>query len=88
MSGCATFFIGMIENPELNAKIDVMIALAPAVSLAHSKTSIRYRAPFVNQIVVCILFIPLDDIIHHICQKIKDFSETKKISLTISFLLL
>ena len=54
--GCAMFFVSMIEHPELNAKIDVMIALAPAASLAESKTIIRYQAPFVNQIVVCILF--------------------------------
>ena len=31
--GCAMFFIAMVYYPELNSKIDVMIALAPATSL-------------------------------------------------------
>ncbi len=53
--GCAMFFVGMITHPELNAKIDVMIALAPATSVAEIKTSLRYQAPFINQLVVCIL---------------------------------
>ena len=51
--GSGTFFICMSLHPELNSKIDVMIALAPASSLAKSKTSIRFLAPFVNQWLVC-----------------------------------
>lgn len=50
--GCAMFFISMHYHPELNAKIDVMIALAPATSMNEAKTSIRFQAPFVNQIMV------------------------------------
>ena len=54
--GCAMLFIGMIEHPELNAKIDVMIALAPGTSLADSKASARFQALFINEIVVSIVF--------------------------------
>jgi len=50
--GCAMFFVCMSLHPELNAKIDVMIALAPAAAVAQSKTSIRFQAPFVNQLMV------------------------------------
>ena len=50
--GCTMFFICMIDRPEYNAKIDVMIALAPAVANIYSKTSIRYQAPLVKQIEV------------------------------------
>lgn len=50
--GCAIFFICMSLRFELNAKIDVMIALAPATSLAETETSIKYQAPFVNQLLV------------------------------------
>jgi hypothetical protein len=46
------FFIGMSLRPELNAKIDVMIALAPAAAVAQSQTNIRFQAPFVNQFMV------------------------------------
>ncbi|KZS16468.1 putative Lipase 3 [Daphnia magna] len=49
--GCAVFLICMSLRPEFNAKIDVMIALAPAASLAEAQTSIRYQARFVNQLV-------------------------------------
>jgi len=50
--GCAVFFIAMTYHTELNAKIDVMFALAPATANGNSQTIIRYQAPFVNQIVV------------------------------------
>jgi hypothetical protein len=50
--GCAMFFIGMSLRPELNAKIDVMIGLAPASSVAESQTGLRFQAPFVNLLVV------------------------------------
>ncbi|XP_046651809.1 lipase member K-like [Daphnia pulicaria] len=49
--GCAMFFIGMSLRPELNAKIDVMIGLAPASSVAESQTGLRFQAPFVNLLV-------------------------------------
>lgn len=42
----------MITNPELNSKIDVMMALAPAASVANVKSLIRLSAPFVNPIEV------------------------------------
>ena len=50
--GCAIFFICMTYHPELNEKIDVMIALAPASSIAESETGIRYQAPFVDKLLV------------------------------------
>lgn len=50
--GCAIFFICMTYHPELNKKIDVMIALAPASSLAESETGIRFQARFVDQLLV------------------------------------
>ena len=53
--GCAVFFIAMTYHPELNAKIDVMVALAPATANGHSQTSLRYQAPIVNQALVFII---------------------------------
>jgi len=51
--GSATFFIAMITHPELNSKIDVMMALAPAVALANMRSPLATAlAPFVNQIEV------------------------------------
>lgn len=50
--GCAMFFVAMTYHPELNSKIDVMVALAPATANGHSRNSLPYQAPFVNQIVV------------------------------------
>jgi hypothetical protein len=50
--GCAAFFIAMTYHTELNSKIDVMFALAPATANGNSQTIIRYEAPFVNQFVV------------------------------------
>ncbi|XP_032786259.2 lipase member K isoform X1 [Daphnia magna] len=49
--GCTMFFICMSLHPELNEKIDVMIALAPAVSMAESTAPLAvYQAPFAEQI--------------------------------------
>ena len=50
--GCAIFFVAMIKYPEMNDKIDVMMALAPAASLAHMKSPIRYVAPYATIIEV------------------------------------
>ncbi|XP_032798561.2 lipase member N isoform X1 [Daphnia magna] len=45
--GCGVFFIAMVKHPELNAKIDTMVALAPLSSFANFKTPIyRALAPF------------------------------------------
>ncbi|XP_057376938.1 gastric triacylglycerol lipase-like [Daphnia carinata] len=45
--GCGVFFIAMVKHPELNAKIDAMIALAPLSSFAHSSTLVfRILATF------------------------------------------
>ena len=51
--GCAMFFVAMIKHPELNDKIDVMVALAPATSLANMKSPIQYATPFASIIEVC-----------------------------------
>ena len=50
--GCAIFFVAMITQPELNNKIEVMMALAPATNLAHMRSPMRYVAPFVKPIEV------------------------------------
>lgn len=46
--GCAMFFIAMIHQPELNSKIEMMIALAPATTIANTRSSIRYLGPYVR----------------------------------------
>lgn len=53
--GCAMFFVAMIKYPELNDKIDVMMALAPATSLANMKSPIQYATPFASIIEVYFL---------------------------------
>ncbi len=51
--GACVFFVAMIAHPELNYKIDTMIALGPAVSLAHmGNPFVRTVAPMVKQIEV------------------------------------
>lgn len=51
--GASMFFVAMITYPDLNSKIEVMIALGPAVSLAHiASPVIRAIAPFVKYIEV------------------------------------
>lgn len=54
--GCAMFFIAMTYHPELNSKIDVMMALAPATNLSHMTSPLRYLTPFVRPIEVCFRF--------------------------------
>lgn len=47
--GCSMFFVAMSTHPELKAKIELMVGLAPAVSLAHMiSPAIRLIAPFVK----------------------------------------
>ena len=53
--GCAVFFVAMVTHPELNDKIELMMALAPATSLAHMTSPIRYFAPFVGPLQVCLI---------------------------------
>ena len=50
--GCAIFFIAMVVQPELNDKIDVMIALAPSVSQAHVRSPLALMTPFIDEIMV------------------------------------
>ena len=42
----------MITHPELNSKIEVMMALAPAASVANVKSLVRLSAAFVDPIEV------------------------------------
>ena len=44
--GCSIFFIGAIEEPRLNDKVEVMIGIGPTVSAAHLKNYFRLMAPF------------------------------------------
>lgn len=53
--GCAMFFVAMINRPELNDRIEVMMALAPATALAQMKSPIRYFAPFATPLQVCLI---------------------------------
>jgi hypothetical protein len=55
--GCAIFFVAMINHPELNNNIEVMMALAPATALDHMRSPIRYFAPFVTALQVCTVII-------------------------------
>lgn len=50
--GCAIFFVAIVTHPELNDKVEMMMALAPATSLAHMKSPMRYLAPFVTPLEV------------------------------------
>ena len=50
--GTAVFWVAMITHPRLNSKIDLMIALAPAASVANVKSPVRLTAVFINQIEV------------------------------------
>ena len=47
--GAAIFYIAVISHPELNDKIEMMIAMAPTVSFADYHTILRPLSQFVNQ---------------------------------------
>nr|QJE50404.1 lipase 3 [Diaphanosoma celebensis] len=48
--GTAVFWVAMITRPELNRHIELMVALAPAASVANVKSLARLTAVFLNQI--------------------------------------
>lgn len=51
--GASMFFVAAIADPDLNSKIEVMIALGPAVSLAHiASPVVRAIAPLIKYIEV------------------------------------
>jgi len=50
--GTTIFYIAMVTHPELNAKIDIMISLAPVASLAHLSSPVKVLAPYSNSIQV------------------------------------
>lgn len=48
--GCGVFFIAMIKHPDLNAKIELMIALSPLSSFANFNAIFRALTPFTDPI--------------------------------------
>lgn len=53
--GCSIFFVAMSTFPQLASKIEVMIALAPATSLARATSPvIQIAGPFIKHIEVTI----------------------------------
>jgi pimeloyl-ACP methyl ester carboxylesterase len=46
--GVSAFFMGAIEHPQLNDKVEVMFGLGPTVSVAHLSNFFRFMAPFVK----------------------------------------
>jgi lysosomal acid lipase/cholesteryl ester hydrolase len=51
--GASMFFVAAIADPHFNSKIQVMIALGPAVSLAHiASPVVRAIAPLIKYIEV------------------------------------
>jgi lysosomal acid lipase/cholesteryl ester hydrolase len=55
--GCSMFFVAMATYPELQSKIELMVALAPATSLAHmTSPALRVAAPFIKHIEVDNIF--------------------------------
>ena len=56
--GCAVYFIAMSTHPRLNQKIDLMLALAPASTVANMKSPLKLFAPHVHSVQVLLtLFI-------------------------------
>jgi lysosomal acid lipase/cholesteryl ester hydrolase len=51
------FFVAMATYPELQSKIETMVALAPATSLAHMTSPIFRLAPFIKPIEVGLLYL-------------------------------
>lgn len=43
--GCALFYIAAVEQPRINEKVQVMIALGPTVSVAGLSNFFRFLAP-------------------------------------------
>ena len=59
--GCSMFFVAMATYPELQSKIKMMVALAPATSLAHmTSPALRVAAPFIKHFEVNIIFIEIE----------------------------
>lgn len=46
--GSTIFFIAMASHPQLNDKIELMIALAPVASMAHLRSPLKKLAPYVD----------------------------------------
>ena len=50
--GTTAFFIAMILQPELNSKVDVMVALSPITVLTNAKTTARRFAGITGTLLV------------------------------------
>lgn len=53
--GCGVFFIAMLTHPELQGKVEMMAALAPATSMANMRNILRRVAPFNDEFMVNVL---------------------------------
>lgn len=53
--GCALSYIAMLENPQYNDKIDVMISLAPSTNFQNSNSIFRILSPFAHSLQVTII---------------------------------
>ncbi len=45
VAGTTAFFICMNYHPELNDKVELMVAMAPATTLAHTRSMVRFIRP-------------------------------------------
>ncbi|KAK4020799.1 hypothetical protein OUZ56_002745 [Daphnia magna] len=74
--GCGVFFIAMLKHPELNARIEIMVALAPLSSFAYITTDFfRVWAPFTDRIEVTYessLKIEIDQVYTHVSLYTQD----------------
>ena len=50
--GSGVFYIAMASHPQLNAKVDVMISLAPSASMANMNSPLKKLAPYTASIQV------------------------------------
>ena len=50
--GGGIFYMAMANYPQLNAKVDVMISLAPSASMAHMNSPLKMLAPHTKSIQV------------------------------------
>lgn len=76
--GTTSMFAALSENPELNQKIKLFIALAPVTTLGHITTGIRYLAPFASDLeflldlLGCYEFLPSDAIMKYLSELVCD----------------
>lgn len=57
--GTTMFFVCMVHHPELNDKIELMVAMGPVSTLARLRSGLRFAVPFTEYIQACIYYIKL-----------------------------